>query len=756
MKRSRDNVYPNSQHKPPMVSFRVEPSEQPQMTRGVSQKQATDDALAYLKAVKYMFQDKGEKYDDFLEVMKDFKFQRIDITGVTTRVKELFKGKKDLILGFNTFLPKGHEITLSLEDEHPPQKKPVEFEEAINFVGKIKVFFYLIVDTYYLSSNTYQIDWVPFIQTRFQGNDHVCKSFYDILNMYRKETKPISEVYQEVAGIFQDHADLLEEFTHFLPDNSGTASTQNSLFCRRSSAMPIVRQMHVEKRERTITSHGDRDLNADHRDPEVGRCLVKADKDQRRHDVKEKDRREERVKRQQERDDRDCDNDGSRECLSHKQKSGCRAEDSGAEQLHDTDENFGMQPITSASEDISYLKSMCSPLLGYLEKVKEKLRNPEDYQEFLKCLHIYSKEIIMKEELQSSVCNLLGKYTDLLEGFNEFLTQCEKNGFFAGVMDKRHGPTKPMMVEDWNQDSDRDNRMKKRDHKCRENDKSNATTHKDVSVPKMSLYASKDKYAVKPISELDLSDFEQRTPSYRLLPKNYPIPPASQKTEHGAEVLNDRWVSVSSGCENHSFKHMHKNQHEESLFRCEDDRFELDMLLESVNATMKRVEEILEKINANIIEGYGPIRVEEHLTALNLRCIERLYGDHGLEVIDELKKNASLVLPVILTRLKQKQDEWARCRADFHEVWAEICAKNYHKSLDPHTTYSKKQDTKCLSTIELTATTPSRRCKFSGEGELDLPSLEETSSIFVSQVVDHDSNDIISRALNVPERPDRA
>lgn len=64
---------------------------------------------------------------------------RIDTTGVIARVKELFKGHRDLILGFNTFLPKGYEITLPLDDEQPTPKKPVEFEEAISFVNKIKV-----------------------------------------------------------------------------------------------------------------------------------------------------------------------------------------------------------------------------------------------------------------------------------------------------------------------------------------------------------------------------------------------------------------------------------------------------------------------------------------------------------------------------------------------------------------------------------------------------------------------------------------
>lgn len=168
------------------MKFLERRSGQPQMMNGGAQKLTTNDALAYLKAVKDIFQDKRDKYDDFLEVMKDFKAQRfdhivpyslsspppaqlfvyyfgiilgkgilvllveielcfllvhcrIDTVGVIARVKELFKGHRDLILGFNTFLPKGYEITLPSEDEQLAPKKPVEFEEAINFVNKIKV-----------------------------------------------------------------------------------------------------------------------------------------------------------------------------------------------------------------------------------------------------------------------------------------------------------------------------------------------------------------------------------------------------------------------------------------------------------------------------------------------------------------------------------------------------------------------------------------------------------------------------------------
>ncbi|KAL5552983.1 hypothetical protein UlMin_040384 [Ulmus minor] len=696
MKRSRDEVYMGSQLKRPIVSSRGEPSGQPQMMGGGgAQKLTTNDALQYLKAVKDIFQDKREKYEDFLEVMKDFKAQRIDTTGVIRRVKELFKGHRDLILGFNTFLPKGFEITLPLDDEHAPPKKPVEFDEAINFVNKIK--------------------------TRFQGDDRVYKSFLDILNLYRKENKSITEVYQEVASLFQDHPDLLGEFTHFLPDTSGTASIhfapsgRNSLLRDRTCAIPTIRQI---QKERTVASHGDRDLSVDRPDPDHDRSLMK---ELRKRGEKDKERREDRERRERERDDRDFEHDVSRDFnmqrYPHKRKSGRRIEDSAGEQIHqagDGDENFGMRPVSSSNDDKGSAKSIYSQEFAFCEKVKEKLRNADDYQEFLKCLHIYSKEIISRSELQALMVDLLGRYPDLMDGFNEFLARCEKNdGFLAGVMSKKslwnEGQARPVKLEDKDRDRDRerDDLIKDRDRENRDRDRSDKGASygsKDVGGHKMSIFSSKDKYFGKPINELDLSNCERCTPSYRLLPKNYPIPCASQRTELGAEVLNDHWVSVTSGSEDYSFKHMRKNQYEESLFRCEDDRFELDMLLESVNVTTKRVEELLEKINNNTIKtDISPIRIEDHFTALNLRCIERLYGDHGLDVMDVLRKNAPLALPVILTRLKQKQEEWARCRADFNKVWAEIYAKNYHKSLDHRSFYFKQQDTKGLSTKALLA-----------------------------------------------------
>ncbi|KAK4479744.1 hypothetical protein RD792_015276 [Penstemon davidsonii] len=127
---------------------------------------------------------------------------------------------------------------------------------------------------------------------------------------------------------------------------------------------------------------------------------------------------------------------------------------------------------------------------------------------------------------------------------------------------------------------DRDNNERKQDdifdHKMksarRDATESNVKT-KDVPRRKLPPYLRKEKCTVEPIRELDLSNCERCTPSYRLLPENYPIPSASCRTTVEDEVLNDQWACVASGSD-HSFQNMLENKYEEVLFRCEDDRLE--------------------------------------------------------------------------------------------------------------------------------------------------------------------------------------
>ncbi|KAK4409899.1 Paired amphipathic helix protein Sin3-like 2 [Sesamum angolense] len=484
----------------------------------------------------------GGKNDRFLDVMKDFKAQRIDTAGVIARVKELFKGHPNLILGFNTFLPKGYEITLTDEEEAPP-KRTVEFEEAISFVNKIKVEFLSL--------------------KRFEHDDHVYKSFLDILNMYRKEHKGITEVYQEVAALFDDQPDLLDEFTRFLPDTSATVSGPHASFGRhsfhrydeKSSVMPMMRQSLMDKqrlrRDRTIGPNGERDLSVERHDMDDDKTVVKLHKEQKKHIEKEN-----RDKRNRDQDDRDPETENNGEFsmhrLSDKRKSARKVED------------FGGNLNLASCDD----KDASKRQVHFLIRIK------------------FGGNLFLLSGSYGGVfqvADLLGKYPDLMDGFNDFL---ERYGFLAGVMGKRNS-SKALRIED------KDKEQKREVEGGKEKDRYNL------------------KYWGKSIQELDLSNCQRCSPQLSASSRR-----SSQRSELGAQVLNDHWVSVTSGSEDYSFKHMRRNQYEESLFRCEDDRFELDMLLESVGSTAKRAEELLNSINNNSIGSDSAIRVEDHFTAL--------------------------------------------------------------------------------------------------------------------------------------------
>lgn len=64
-----------------------------------------EDALSYLDQVKLQFGRQSQVYNDFPDIMKEFKSQSTDTPGVMiSYVSQLFKDHHpNLIMGFNTF-----------------------------------------------------------------------------------------------------------------------------------------------------------------------------------------------------------------------------------------------------------------------------------------------------------------------------------------------------------------------------------------------------------------------------------------------------------------------------------------------------------------------------------------------------------------------------------------------------------------------------------------------------------------------------
>ena len=102
-----------------IIPFPADQSMQHMAVQGVApgQQPILNDALSYLDQVKVQFSGNPDVYNQFLDIMKDFKSQAIDTPGVIGRVSQLFKGNPSLIQGFNTFLPPGYRIECGTADD---------------------------------------------------------------------------------------------------------------------------------------------------------------------------------------------------------------------------------------------------------------------------------------------------------------------------------------------------------------------------------------------------------------------------------------------------------------------------------------------------------------------------------------------------------------------------------------------------------------------------------------------------------------
>ena len=213
--------------------------------------------------------------------------------------------------------------------------------------------------------------------------------------------------------------------------------------------------------------------------------------------------------------------------------------------------------------------------------------------------------------------------------------------------------------------------------------------------------SASDMYYAIPLSEIDFSQCLKCTPSYRGLPKDYPKPLCSDRGALETAVLNDQWVSIPIGSEeSYSFKHMRKNQYEEALFKCEDDRFEIDMLIDTNMSTIRMLEPLNEEIQhirqMEEKDGGQPrfnFQLEKrHLSTIHLNCITRLYGDCATEILELLRKNPVGAIPVILKRLKQKDLEWRKARQEMNKTWKDVLATNSERSFDHRSFYYRVQD----------------------------------------------------------------
>uniref|UniRef100_A0A667XQ76 Paired amphipathic helix protein Sin3a n=1 Tax=Myripristis murdjan TaxID=586833 RepID=A0A667XQ76_9TELE len=570
------------------------------------QRLKVEDALSYLDQVKLQFGNQPQVYNDFLDIMKEFKSQSIDTPGVISRVSQLFKGHPDLIMGFNTFLPPGYKIELKTS-LHAAFIRHTTSQQAFTVdVGQGKLW-HAIRDIFQPATNlsspekkkcpsqsnpsipayssprspplqlhpplsgtptgppmqnnqpvefNHAINYVNKIKNRFQGQPDIYKAFLEILHTYQKEQRNAKEaggnytpalteqeVYAQVARLFKNQEDLLSEFGQFLPDANSSVVSKFVIEATISQSLKKPKLLNLK-------------------DPSVAEAS--------KHGV-------------------------------------------GTESL-------------------------------FFEKVRKALRSAEAYDNFLRCLVIFNQEVISRAELVQLVLPFLGKFPELFNWFKNFLGYREISS---------HIETYP----------------------------------KERATEGIAM-------------EIDYASCKRLGSSYRALPKSYQQPKCTGRTPLCKEVLNDTWVSFPSWSEDSTFVSSKKTQYEEHIYRCEDERFELDVVLETNLATIRVLETVQRKLSRMSAEEQAKFRLDNTLggssEVVHRKAIQRIYGDKAPDIIDGLKKNPAVSVPIVLKRLKIKEEEWREAQRGFNKIWREQNEKYYLKSLDHQGINFKQNDTKVL------------------------------------------------------------
>ncbi|KYN12810.1 PREDICTED: paired amphipathic helix protein Sin3b isoform X1 [Trachymyrmex cornetzi] len=730
------------------------------------QRLKVEDALSYLDQVKYKFSDQPQVYNDFLDIMKEFKSQSIDTPGVITRVSHLFKGHPELIVGFNTFLPPGYKIevqaneqgyafqvsvsmpsptathTATLSQHHctvnvgsppvaspptqpakappvlqimpgsgnihhtlansittnsltvhapspPPsvsvynnshvstaqaqavsqalnqadgvstggqtqQSQPVEFNHAINYVNKIK--------------------------NRFQGQPDKYKRFLEILHTYQKEQRNLkesghmggtssgatggtkhlteAEVYSQVAKLFENQEDLLAEFGQFLPD---ATNQQNSLTNKTTSVndhTAIVKKPIGLKTPYNNSGTISRDLRE-------ASSTAGLERDNREHRERERERDRSNIR----------DMSSGQKC-GHSTGQLKRSPSFSTSATAGNSHHIQHGPPPSKKHKVASMRDISIAEAGkygtlndyaFFDKVRKALRSQDVYENFLRCLVLFNQEIISKSELIQLVTPFLGRFPELLRWFKDFLgylidsssTTVTNAGNAIGI------ETFPNSIV--------------RSHQER--------PQGDLAI------------------EIDYTACKRLGASYCALPKSYIQPKCSGRTQLCKEVLNDTWVSFPTWSEDSTFVTSRKTQYEESIYRCEDERFELDVVIETNASTIRVLEGVHKKMNRMTQEEVQKYKLDECMggcsPTIHQRAIKRIYGDKASDIIEGLKRNPVVAVPVVLRRLKAKEEEWREAQKGFNKIWREQNEKYYLKSLDHQGINFKQNDVKALRSKSL-------------------------------------------------------
>ncbi|KAK7044945.1 hypothetical protein R3P38DRAFT_3177166 [Favolaschia claudopus] len=597
-----------------------------------------------------------------------FKSQVIDTPGVIERVSTLFHGNRVLIQGFNTFLPMGYRIDVSKNPAEPhiitvttpsgtttqttqnaystspashatfpalalalpillmpfagmggpaPLLPPLPSGPASRSMtplyhvrGPTSPASLRTAATTVLSKSptndrrgllprleghefNHAIQYLNKIKQRYADDPNTYKQFLDILQTYQKKQKHLqdSQVYVQVQHLFKDAPDLMAEFKAFLPVMGGAMFSGPAVGHRlmpHSKNLP-KKPAQQHKRKKRIIEKDPTPV------PPTTPSARPAKKQRHHHD-------------------------------SPSSFSGYVGHSPPPPSPIQMPPPPFHQPIPPPPPGL-ILGTSADKLL-FFDRAKKALENRQMYEDFLKLLSLFSKQVIdMKTLIEHTRDAFLGD-GELMTEFKELV------GWDETLNDAEKGP--PGSIR--------------------------------TGPPEA-------------LSALPADDGEG--PSYRRLPESESRLACSGRDELCRSMLNDGWVSHPTwASEDVGFVSHKKNSFEDALHKSEKERHEYHVQIAVLTRTIAHFEPLALRIEEMTSEERATFKLKPDFggsgKCIYHRILKKIYGrDGGMEIIQALQD-----APVKDEDWRRAQREWARTWREFQAERQEEHHREEHNALD--------------------------------------------------------------------------
>ncbi|KAL6892623.1 hypothetical protein HDV57DRAFT_482521, partial [Trichoderma longibrachiatum] len=702
-----------------------------QMPGGITQGQQPilNDALTYLDQVKVQFHDQPDVYNRFLDIMKDFKSQAIDTPGVINRVSELFAGHPNLIQGFNTFLPPGYRIECGAGNDPNTIRVTTPMGTTVQSIAGRGP---------QPDGHGLAVGGQPLFPER--GGQWQQRPQHSIESPEAAFSTPVqngANLFVQAAtqgGAFDGPGGHQQRNPPQMPGSGGPPGGPNS----RSAHTPMpasgpgavnggaANPANMERRGPVEFNHAisyvNKIKNRFQDKPEIYKQFLEILQTYQREqkpiqdvyaqvttlfnsapDLLEDFKQFLPESAGQARAPPGRQDDGAAAGSSHTPQPGMRdgqkmpplgsfpppvsaakdnkkrprtdkqtptpgallAEPPTSARLPPQNINGSKRPKLShvrGSGDGASIEPTLTPVMpepypprspatsnqeeiAFFERVKKYLSNRSSMNEFLKLCNLFSQNIIDKNTLYHKGALFIGASPDLMSFWKAFV-----------------GVDSP-----------------------------------DVVI---------DNKPAPPVEKVSLSNCRGYGPSYRLLPKRERLKPCSGRDELCNSVLNDDWASHPTwASEDSGFVAHRKNQFEEGLHRIEEERHDYDF---NIEANLKCIQ-LLEPIAQQMLAMSPAEREAFHMpsalagqsTSIFKRICKKIYGDRGIDVVNDMYTHPFDVVPVLLARMKQKDEEWRFSQREWEKVWHAQTHNMHLKSLDHMGILVKSTDKRNLTAKHL-------------------------------------------------------